>query len=313
MGNIKNNKSIDVIIPVYNGEKFIIDAIKSVEAQSFKVNNIYIIDDGSTDNTASIIKDYKNRSNSPINYLYKENGGPNSARNKGVDLSRADFIAFLDGDDIWMENKLKKQIEVFQSTKYSKLGLVYSDYNPIDSRGNIIDTKKIKIDERFRGNAFNTVLGSNKIIGSSSSVLIKREVFSNVGTFDENLRFSEDWDMWIRISEKYQIDYSNEILVNIRRHEKNTTNNIFNSFIGEIDFYNKWTILLGEKTPPIEWKERIVYRLMRSLPDTKLFKILKNKMPIKIREKILGKNFSYIGGFIFLIKRIIIRNLNTNG
>jgi glycosyltransferase involved in cell wall biosynthesis len=277
MGNIKNNKSIDVIIPVYNGEKFIIDAIKSVEAQSFKVNNIYIIDDGSTDNTASIIKDYKNRSNSPINYLYKENGGPNSARNKGVDLSRADFIAFLDGDDIWMENKLKKQIEVFQSTKYSKLGLVYSDYNPIDSRGNIIDTKKIKIDERFRGNAFNTVLGSNKIIGSSSSVLIKREVFSNVGTFDENLRFSEDWDMWIRISEKYQIDYSNEILVNIRRHEKNTTNNIFNSFIGEIDFYNKWTILLGEKTPPIEWKERIVYRLMRSLPDTKLFKILKNK------------------------------------
>lgn len=304
MENTKFEKSIDVIIPVYNGEEFILDAIKSVEAQTIKPNNIFIIDDGSTDNTANIIENYIKISNSPITFVHKENGGPNSARNKGLSLSKTDYVAFLDADDTWIENKLEKQLEVFNTSTLSNLGLVYSDYNPINSNNNILDIRKIKIDKNFRGNAFKQVLSANKIIGSASSALIKREVFSVVGLFDEKLRFSEDWDMWIRISEKYDIDFSNEILVNIRTHKNNTTKNIYKNFLGEIDFFEKWTLKTETSQIPKEWRDRIIVQIIRRLPKMDFIKKIKQRMSPTAFNKLFPNDITYFYMFSFVIKKI---------
>ncbi len=233
------NKTIDVIIPLCNQGKFILDAIKSVEAQTLKPGNIFIIDDGSTDDGKEIIAKYKDLSVIPLTYIYKKNGGPNSARNIGVQLSNAYFLAFLDADDMWIEDKLEKQIEKFKSSIYENVGLVYTKYNLINSNNKKISGKIVELDTDIQGNAYKSLQKANKILGSASSVLIKKEVFGTVGLFDENLKFAEDWDMWLRISKKYDIDFVDKILVSIRRHDKNNSKNILKKITGKIKFIIK--------------------------------------------------------------------------
>ncbi|MCC7160288.1 glycosyltransferase family 2 protein [Candidatus Nomurabacteria bacterium] len=239
MENIKKENliSIDVIIPVYNQGAFILEAIKSIERQTLKPKNIFIINDGSTDNTESVVLNYKDRSIIPITYIKKINAGPNSARNIGVKNSKADFLAFLDADDVWTEYKLEEQINIFTTSSFENLGLVYGRYDTIDINGKKSKDNVIEIDPRYRGKAYNVLMEGNKILGSASCVMIKNEVFRNVGLFNENLRFAEDWEMWLRISEKYSIDYSEKVLVHIRRHPFNTSKNRLKQFIGLSKFY----------------------------------------------------------------------------
>jgi len=306
------NKTIDVIIPVYNSEKFILDAIRSVENQTLKPNNIFIIDDGSTDKTRGLILDYKNNCSIPIIYIYKENGGPNTARNKGLLLSIADFVAFLDGDDVWKENKLEKQINLFENPKFSNLGLVYCLYDLIDENGNQTTGTIVPLDKNYKGKAFNQVLKANKILSSSSGVLIKREVFSDVGLFDEKLRAAEDWDMWLRISEKYEIDFVDEVLVKIRRHSNNTSNDALRSFVNELAFYNKWVDIRLDKPIPTEWKKRIIKMMIKRLPKIDFFRLLKDKLSINVYKKIFGKRLQKLN-IIYCMLKILLNKLIKYG
>jgi len=241
-------KKIDVIIPVYNQDKFILDAIKSVENQSLRPEHIFVINDGSKDNTENVVLGYKDKCSIPLTYFYKQNGGPNSARNIGIKQSNSDFLAFLDGDDVWLNHKLEEQMSIFEKSRFKNLGLVYGRYDTIDEKGESSKDNVIGIDSQYRDNAYNALLEANKILGSASCVLIKREVFNIVGQFDENLRFAEDWEMWLRISEKYRIDYSEKILVHIRRHPQNTSNSRRKQIVGLFKFYRK---LLWRKKDPI--------------------------------------------------------------
>ena len=109
----KINSKIDVVIPVYNGQDFIIQAIKSIENQTYQPNKILIVDDGSTDDTAKLILSHQ--SSIPIQCIQKENGGLSSARNKGILSSTSQYIAFLDADDVWYPNKLQEQIKIFET------------------------------------------------------------------------------------------------------------------------------------------------------------------------------------------------------
>lgn len=246
---VRKNKSIDVIIPVYNQGRFILDAIKSVESQTLKPNNIFVINDGSTDNTETVVLEYKDQCSIPLSYIRKDNSGPNSARNIGLKNSRADFVAFLDADDVWLEYKLKEQMNIFEQSNFRELGLVYGKYDTIDEKNNPSKDMVLEIDQRFKGNAYSALLEENKILGSASCVLIKREVFDNVGLFDENLRFAEDWEMWLRISEKYTVDFSEKLLVHIRRHPLNTSSSRIRQIIGLFKFYKK--LLYRTKKPTL--------------------------------------------------------------
>lgn len=210
---------VDVILPSYNCGKFLVDAINSVLIQSIYVNKIIVVDDGSTDNTRQIVAS-KAKSNKKIEYIYQTNKGLSAARNTGIKQSTASYLAFLDADDIWLPGKLESQIRKFETTKYNNLGLVYGEYLDIDEDGNPINNYGgFRLHHEIKGNVSKKLIECNYATGSGSAVLVKRECFDQVGMFDETLKACEDWDMWMRISQKYSFEYVDAPLVKLRRHQ----------------------------------------------------------------------------------------------
>lgn len=286
--------TIDVIIPAYNAEAFIIDAIKSVEVQTYKPARIIVINDGSTDHTEDIVKSYT--SSIPLVYISQKNAGPNAARNTGLAQATAPFVAFLDADDRWEPVKLEKQIQLFEQNP--ALGLVYANYKNIGTNGmDRPDIPTVPIDPQMRGNVFTRLLERNMILGSSSNVLIKKSVFDAVGVFDETLRVGEDWDMWLRIAEQFPIDYINEVLVAIRRHVQNQTNNILHLIKQDCVFIEKWLPAIDGIYPiPPLWGDKIIFNIIRRLPRLDGFSIAKKSLSTTSRKKL----FSHAKGSIVL-------------
>ncbi len=306
------HKKIDIIIPVYNGEDFIEEALSSVIKQTYKPENVFVINDGSTDKTKEIVEKYAHTSPISITLIQKENGGLSSARNRGIKESTAEYIAFLDADDVWESTKLEEQMHVFENTEYPTLGLVYCGYDIINTHG-IHDTDEyvVPLDTTYRGMVFEKVLSANKILSSGSGVLIKKEVFDTVGLFDETLRFGEDWDMWIRIAEKYAIDYTPQKLVHIRRHEESmTTNKPFQVFKGQIILYTKWIHLLQNKYAiPRAWTRTITLKTILRFPRTDFISYLKKEVPSDIYKALFAR---YYGSLIYAGIVCTLRQIGTS-
>lgn len=191
---------ITVIIPTYNRAEFILRAIKSVQNQTIKVDEIIVVDDGSNDNTKEILKDLD------IKYIYQKNKGVSSARNMGIKNCNNDWIAFLDSDDTWHETKIEKQIIFHQQNKE----IMLSHTNELwDRNGKIINQKKHQ--EKPSGFCFLQNLAACKI--GPSTVMIHADIFNQIGLFDENLTVCEDYDLWLRISKEFEIGYIDEKLI----------------------------------------------------------------------------------------------------
>ena len=244
-------KTIDVIIPAYNAEKFIEKTIRSVLEQTYLPEKIIVVNDGSIDKTVEVVEEISKTSKVPIILISQENRGPNAARNVGLEHSDSEYIALLDADDIWKEEKLEKQLQVFEKSELENLGLVYTAYDLIDENGCKIKQSFLvfKLDPDLRGYVFNKMFDAMKITGSCSGVLIKKKCFEKVGFFDESLRGAEDWDMWIRISKEFQIDYVNETLVHVRVHDKNSHNDQVMMAENMIMFLKKWSGILDVGHP----------------------------------------------------------------
>ena len=228
---------VDVVIPAFNAQLYIARTIESVLLQGPIVNCIIVVNDGSTDQTDSIISLHPQTKIALIN---QENQGLANARNTGIKAATAPYIALLDADDVWLKNKLEKQLELFQRKKDIPLGAVYCDYSLIDDRSKPIQGKNLVIHPALRGNIYRNLLTGNFISGSGSSILIKSEVFKDVGYFDETLKASEDWDMWLRIAQKYQFDYVDESLVQIRVHASNMQKDFSRMLSSELAMLNKF-------------------------------------------------------------------------
>jgi GT2 family glycosyltransferase len=168
----------------------------------------------------------------------------------------------------------------FVSTKFNNLGLVYCKYDVIDLTGKKdMHAEIVPLNKKISGMAFTELLEGNKILSSGSGVLIKRNIFEDVGYFDETLEFGEDWDMWLRIAEKYEVGYINDILVHIRRHGQNMTNDLSKVFIGELNFYNKWVPKIENKySLPKMWPYKVVMRIITRFPKKDFLKIARETM-----------------------------------
>lgn len=299
----RNTETIDVIIPVYNGEKYIIQAITSVERQTYLPNKIIVVDDGSTDNTSKLIHHFQ--SNVSLEYIQKENGGLSSARNAGIQKCTSQYIAFLDADDEWYTNKLEQQMKVFQASPLKNLGVVYCAYNIIDEKGNLINNRFILHNPSVRGRVFKKILPLNTITGSASGVLIKKECFGKVGLFDETLSACEDWDMWLRIAQAYEFDYVNKALIKIRRHEQNMQNDKNHMFRNTLTFYNKWAVLLSDDIDiPQHWVKSISSLILNRLPKTDFMKLLNVSLSSSVKKKFLRTLWRELKWYILM--RVVI-------
>lgn len=185
---------VSVVVPAYNVRSYIEDALVSLEKQSFQDFEVLIVDDGSTDDTATIVKPFCDR-DARFRLLQKANGGLSSARNYGIRHARADYVALLDGDDVYKPDKLATHVALLDSSP--DVGVVYSASQAIreDGRPTFIrlSGKPIYSDPLL-------ALLCKNFVGHGSNAVFRRCIFDEVGEFDETLRSSEDIDFWLRIA-----------------------------------------------------------------------------------------------------------------
>lgn len=182
------NKKCSIVIPTYNNQFFIANAIKSAVKQNYEASlyEIIVVDDGSTDDTDLVMNGILEANMADIKYFKKKNGGTASARNYGVEKSSGEYIAFLDADDTYTPNKLNMSIPVLD--RHDNVGIVYSDYIEKYPEQSVIRLKEnFNIDRLF----------SECIISTNS--VVRRSALEKVGGFDETFRFVEDYDLWCRI------------------------------------------------------------------------------------------------------------------
>lgn len=210
--------TVSVVIPTYNRSEFLYEAINSVFHQTYQDFEVIVVDDGSTDNTESIISKFDGR----VRYFKQANSGSAVARNRGILNSRGNFIAFLDSDDLWYPQKLEKQIKVFE--KHPDVGLVFCDC----SRGNSMSFPAPKrgyfSNVNFsQGNLFPLLCKMNPVW--TPSVICRYEVFNYSGLMDHTLRRAQDIDLWIRIASITNAFFLREVLVHVREHKERISYN----------------------------------------------------------------------------------------
>lgn len=207
---------IDVVVPVYNGARYLSEAVRSVVGQTLSPRRVIIADDGSDDDTprvaARLAEEFAN-----VIHLRLPHRGVSAARNAGIRASIAPLLAFLDADDLWLPNKLEVQKRVLVAGG-EDVGFVHSSYFYIDETGVRIETIPVVPPAR-RGDILLPLLFDCYVLsGSASSVMVKREVLDHAGLFDERLFHGEDWDLWIRLAAITHVDFTPDPLVAIRVH-----------------------------------------------------------------------------------------------
>ncbi|MCI5127083.1 MAG: glycosyltransferase [Candidatus Electrothrix sp. AUS3] len=213
---------VSIIIPSYNHEKYIIEAVNSVFAQSYQNIELIIIDDGSNDNSVNIINKLVDLNrNHKIKFIAQDNAGLSKTLNKGVRLSSGEYIGFLASDDVYLPNKIEENIAALKKTG-NDVGAVYSDGYIIDSQGNYYSRFSTKYPIPISKNIYKELLVQNWI--PALSVLYKKDCFLSVGWFDEDFT-TEDYDFFIRFSKKYKILFLNTTLFCYRQHGNNTSSN----------------------------------------------------------------------------------------
>ena len=213
---------ISVVIPVFNGEKTINETIQSVLKQTLSDLEIIVIDDGSQDRTLEIVQSIQDGRIQVFSY---PNAGVSPSRNRGFSHAGAEFISFLDADDLWLPDKLESQFRALQENPQAAIAYSWTDY--IDESGQWLHpSDRITV----QGEAYERILLGN-FLESGSNALIRREAFTKVGGFDESLVGPEEWDLFIRIAaagyhfvavEKAQILYrvsATSISANFSRQE----------------------------------------------------------------------------------------------
>ncbi len=208
---------ISVIIPVYNGARTIRETISSVLAQSFEDLEIIVINDGSTDNTAEILA---NLPNPKIKVYSFPNAGPSASRNRGFRLSAGNYIAYLDADDLWAKDKLKKQFQALQ--QHPAAGVAYCWTHHIDESGQFVRPGG---KHQAEGNVMGHLL-LNNILEHGSNPLIRRQAVAEVGGFDETLRTAEDWDFYIRLAARYEFVVVKKPLIYYRQSPYSCSANV---------------------------------------------------------------------------------------
>lgn len=203
-------KTFAVIVPIFNGEKFLDECILSILSQSRIPNEIIIIDDGSTDDTSNLIKKWIEKKRN-ITTVSTSNRGVSAARNLGASLATSDYIFFLDVDDRWLPEKVSHHEAHIMTHPECEFSFSLSEIFDYDRN------KVLSVDspQNKEPDLFNVLTHEFQILGSSSSVCLKRELFALSGGFNTEISRGEDWELWVRCSEIWNPCQIERVLVSI--------------------------------------------------------------------------------------------------
>ena len=200
---------VSVIIPYFNSASTIIRAVESVATQTFTDFEIILVDDGSSDNTHTIVDNYiKRHDGIYFKHYHQENAGPAEARNLGISKANAKYIAFLDSDDSWVRNKLEIQMKLLAENNIDMLG---SNINIVETNGKII--RKYYIKKQLEYVSFCKLLFKHYFC--IPSVVVRKKVLNDIGGFPARQKYAEDTMLFARITRKYKSAVSNDFLVNV--------------------------------------------------------------------------------------------------
>jgi glycosyltransferase involved in cell wall biosynthesis len=208
--------AVSVIVASRNYGRYLAGALRSVLEQSWRDIEVVIIDDGSTDHTPEVVRAFL--SDPRVHYRRTDGLGQSRAKNLGIQLSRAPLIAFLDGDDEWLPDKLKQQTPLFENPA---VGVVYSRRTLMDADGRDLPTPPAA---PACGCVYDELLVQNFVC--FSSVVVRRDVFEMVGMFDTGLSLGIDYDLWLRVAKHYEFDYVDHALVRYRTGHTNLSSRI---------------------------------------------------------------------------------------
>jgi glycosyltransferase involved in cell wall biosynthesis len=210
---------VSVIIPVYNGERYLEQTIQSVITQTENRWEIIIVNDGSTDASQKILDAQQAVLKERCHIITSQNKGVSCARNTAVRFSTGKYIAFLDQDDLWHSEKLDKQIQVLSDN--TSIDLIYSNESVINDKGDLIKNSVLNLNRQHRGRVFHNLLFDNFI--PISSVMMRKDLFEQIGGFNEDYYLAEDFDFLLKVAEKGRFDFIDEPLLHYREHQQSGT------------------------------------------------------------------------------------------
>lgn len=198
---------ISVIVPAYNMAEFTILTVQSLLSQTYPALEVIVVDDGSSDDTLSRLKStFGDR----VLLLEQKNAGACRARNHGFSRSRGELVAFLDCDDLWEPDKARLCVDYFKS--HPEAGMVYSHAYWIDAAGEIIGPRAFA--PRPRGRIFDSLLVEDHVVNSTP--VVRRAALEQSGLWDENIFTTADWDLWLRLAERFAVGFIPAVLSRTR-------------------------------------------------------------------------------------------------
>jgi glycosyltransferase involved in cell wall biosynthesis len=210
------NPRVSAVVTAYNSEAYVAEAIESILRQTCPVDEVLVVDDGSTDRTGQIVAQFENRG---VKYLYQSNSGVSSARNLGIQTATGDLIAFLDADDIWLDEKNRIQTEYLLT--HAKVALVSGFAWRVDT---------VKGDRWLTGQTQKNMKTMRReilihnVIGNPSMVMARRSALYEAGLFDSSIRLCAEFDFWNRIAARFDVAVLPEPVIVYRWHPNNLSN-----------------------------------------------------------------------------------------
>ena len=202
---------VTVAITTFNRVRYLERAIRSVLGQEFADFELLVLDNSSTDGTDALVRSLRNRR---IRYVRHAPCTISRSRNIGVQEAAGELLAFLDDDDEWLPQKLRRQVGVFQRAD-ARLGLVYGGFVRFDDRGRQFGTHLPALEGRV---LLPLLWQKDAFTGSASNPVLRTSIVRRLGGYDESVPTSEDWELYLRLAEQYDVKYVSDVLLRIRQH-----------------------------------------------------------------------------------------------
>jgi len=276
--------TVSVVIATYNHRDFVVDALSSVFEQTFRDYEIIVVNDGSQDDTANLLRPFAE--SGAISYCEQTNAGPAAARNRGLAAAKGEFIAYLDDDDRWPQDKLEWQVLALLSNP--EISVIAGGYSIIDEDGNENEGPL----SREGAVTFESLFDRNPFC-SPGQTLIRAERLRAIGGFDTSIWGSDDFDAWFRLLRTGGITYINRIALRYRLHPLNSSNDVTRIAHQALEVIRRHA-----KSAPAGAQTGLMVRGYVSVFKYALRKMLNNSKSV-LRRGSLGGILKFISGLRF--------------